>query len=142
MKTDVLPICLGNRWLLVRAKIVIEFLSRVGWLSVPGSSSLLPGVMTWRGRAIPMLDLGRALHLGSIAPTNECARVMVVSHATGIVAIPVGGAREVKTLFDEDIRPPHVSTTPYTSGEVQGPEVVWPLIELDQLLMDVGNSGA
>jgi chemotaxis signal transduction protein len=142
MKTDVVPIRLGKHWILVRAEIVSEFLSSTPWLSVPGSTQLLPGVMTWRGRAIPVLDLPRALNFGAIGPLNECSRVMVVEHAAGAVAVPVDGAREVKTLADSDIRSPHVSTTPYTAGEVDGPDAVIQLIEIDQILREVGKAGA
>lgn len=142
MKTDVVPIRLGKNWILVRAKLVSEFLSSVPWLAVPGSTPLMPGVMTWRGRAIPVLDLPRALNLGVIASPGEYSRIMVVEHTVGAVAVPVDGAREVKTLDEDDIRPPHVSTTPYTAGEVDGPEVVLPLIEIDQVLREVGKVGA
>lgn len=142
MKTDVVPIRLGVNWILVRAKVVSEFLSSTPWLSVPGSTPLLPGVMTWKGRAIPVLDLARALDFGAIAPLAECSRVMVVQHPAGAVAIPVDGAREVKTLDNEDIRPLHVSTTPFSAGEVDGPDSVLPLIEIDQILREVGKASA
>jgi two-component system chemotaxis response regulator CheV len=142
MKIDVIPIRLGNSWILIRAEVVSEFLSSTPWLSVPGSTPLLPGVMTWRGRAIPVLDLPRALNIGAIAPLDACPRVMVVEHDTGAVAVPVEGAREVKTVAEDDIRPPHVSTTPYTAGEVDGPDAVLPLIEIDQILREMGKAGA
>ncbi|HEY5959341.1 MAG TPA: chemotaxis protein CheW [Polyangiaceae bacterium] len=142
MKTDVLPIRLGDFWILVRAEIVSEFLSSTAWLSVPGSTPLMPGVMTWRGRAIPVLDLPRALNIGAIAPLDMCSRVMIVEHAVGAVAVPVDGAREVTTLSNTEIRAPHVSTTPYTVGEVDGPDAMLPLIEIDQLLRDVGKGSA
>jgi chemotaxis signal transduction protein len=141
MKTDVVPIRLGDSWVLVRAEIVSEFLPSTPWLSVPGSTPLLPGVMTWRGRAIPVLDLPRALNMGTISALNECSRVMVVEHAVGVVAIPLDGAREVRTLADDDIRPVHVSTTPYTAGEVDSADAVLPLIEIDQVLREVGKVG-
>jgi chemotaxis signal transduction protein len=66
---------------------------------------------------------------------------MVVEHAVGAVAIPVDEAREVKTLAEGEIRPAHVSTTPYTAGEVDGSEAVLPLIEIDQLLREAGKVG-
>ncbi len=142
MKTDVVPIQMGKHWVLIRAEIVSEFLSSTPWLSVPGSTPLLPGVMTWRGRAIPVLDLPRALNFGAISPLGECSRVMVIEHVTGAVAVPVDGAREVTSLAEDDIRLPHVSTTPYTAGEVAGPDAVLPLIEIDQLLSELGRAGA
>lgn len=142
MKFDVVPIRLGENWLLVRAGLVSEFLSSTTWLSVPGSTALVPGVMTWRGRAIPVLDLPRALNLGVSAPLDERSRVMVVEHATGAIAIPVDGAREV-TAYDEDVlRLPHVSSMPYTAGEVDAPGGVLPLVELERLLSEVGKTGS
>jgi two-component system chemotaxis response regulator CheV len=142
MRTDVVPIRLGKDWFLVRAEIVSEFLPSSRWLSVPGSTPLLPGVMTWRGRAIPVLDLPRALNLGAIAPLDECSRIMVVEPGVGAVAVPVDEAREVKTLAGDDIRPPHVSITPYTSGEVDVLDAVLPLIEIDQVVQEAGKVGA
>jgi chemotaxis signal transduction protein len=142
MKTDVVPIRLGKAWVLVRAEIVSEFLACTPWLSVPGATPLLPGVMTWRGRAVPVLDLHRALNLGAAMPRSDCCRVMVIEHAVGAVAVPVDGAREVKTLEDDEIHPPHVSTTPYTPGEVNGPDAVLPLIDIAQILQDAGRVSA
>lgn len=140
MKTDVVPVRLGDHWILVRAKIVSEFLSSTPWLSVPGATPLLPGVMTWRGRAIPVLDLPRALQYSVGSSSEARSRVMVVEHAVGAVAIPIDGAREVTTIADESIRPIHVCTTPYAVGEIDGPDAMVPLIEIDQLLREVGKA--
>lgn len=140
MKTDVVPVRLGDHWILVRAKIVSEFLSSTPWLSVPGATPLLPGVMTWRGRAIPVLDLPRALQYSGGSSSEACSRVMVVEHAVGAVAIPIDGAREVMTISDDSIRPTHVCTTPYTVGEIDWPDAMVPLVEIDQLLREVGKA--
>ncbi|MGE5783131.1 MAG: chemotaxis protein CheW [Myxococcales bacterium] len=140
MKTDVVPVRLGDHWILIRAKMVSEFLSSTPWISVPGATPVLPGVLTWRGRAIPVLDLPRALQYGVGAPSEARSRVMVVEHAVGAVAIPIDGAREVMTIAEDSIRPTHVCTTPYTSGEIDGPDAMLPLIELDQLLREVGKA--
>lgn len=142
MKTDLVPVRLGENWILVHAKVVLEFVSQTSWLSVPGSTPLVPGVMTWRGRAIPVLDLPRALKLGSISSLNDCTRTMVVEHSVGTVGIPVSGAREVRTFSDEEIRPPHVSTLPYATGELDDSEAVLPLIEIEQILTEVGKADA
>lgn len=141
MKFDVVPIRLGDSWLLIRAGLVSEFLSSTTWLSVPGSTPLVPGVMTWRGRAIPVLDLPRALNLGVSAPLDERSRVMVVEHATGAIAIPVDGAREVTAYDEEVVHQPHVSNMPYTAGEIDAAGTVLPLVELEQLLSEVGKTG-
>lgn len=142
MKTDVIPIRLGSTWVVVRAPLVSEFLSRTPWLLVPGSTPLLPGVMTWRGRAIPVLDLAKALQLGAITPLDEYSRAMILDHPLGAVAVPIDGAREVMAVADEDIHPPHVTRTPYTVGEVAGQDSVVPLIEVDQVLREAAKAGA
>ncbi len=141
MKTDLVPVRLGDNWILVHAKIVLEFVSQISWLSVPGSSPLVPGVMTWKGRAIPVLDLPRALNLGSINSLDDCSRTMVVEHSVGTVGIPVSGAREVRVYSDERIRPPHVSTLPYAMGEIDDADAVLPVIEIEQILTEVGKAG-
>lgn len=138
---DVVPILLGARWLLVRAEVVSEFLPTTPWLAVPGSTPLVPGVMTWRGRAIPVLDLPRALGLGAIAPQDECSRVMIVEHGVGAVAFPIDGAREVRSISEQEVRPQHASSSPYAMGEVVDPDRVMPLIDLNCLLGDVGKVG-
>lgn len=140
MRINVVPIRVLARWVFVPADNIAEFLPSTPWLAVPGSTPLMPGVMTWRGRAIPVLDLARALNLGSICPQDECARIMVLEHAVGAVAVPVGGAREVTSLVDDDIHPQHVSETPYTGGEAEAAHGVLPLINIDQLLHDVGKA--
>jgi chemotaxis signal transduction protein len=142
MHTDVIPIRLGANWILVRAALVSEFLPATPWLSVPGSSSLVPGVMTWRGRAIAVVDLPRALNFVGIGALDERSRIMVVEHAVGAIAIPVDGAREVRTLNDSQIRPQHVSSVPYSTFEVDDAEAVLPLVELEALLAEIGKVNA
>lgn len=142
MNVDLVPIRVGENWLFIRAELVCEFLSSTPWLSVPGSTQLIPGVMTWRGRAIPVLDLPQALHIGAITPLEERSRVMVIEHAKGAVAVPVDGAREVTIYTEEFIRPQHVSTMPYAAGEIDVAGTVVPVVELDQLLNDIGRASA
>lgn len=142
MTSAVVPIRLGRTWLLVHAESVREFLASTRWLSVPGSTPLMPGVMTWRGRAIPVVDLPRSLGVGVITPTEHRSRVLVVQHAVGVVAVPVDGAREVVMLPADSLRPPHLSTTPYTLGEVEQGDEVLPVIDLEQLLKDLGKASA
>ncbi len=141
MNKAVVTFRLGQRWLMVRAPMVREFLASTTWLSVPGSTPLMPGVMTWRGRAIPVLDLARALDLGTLSPLAQNARVMVLEHAAGAVAVPVDAAREVTSVAEEDIRPPHVAAVPYSVGEVDGSDAVIPIIEIERLLRELGRSG-
>lgn len=142
MKRSVIPIRLGSSWIVVHAGMICEFLSETLWLSVPGSTPVVPGVMTWRGRAIPVLDLPRALNLGSISPMDPAPRVAIVEHSMGTIAVPVDGAREVMTLSDEEVRPIHVSTMPYSSGEIDGPDAVLPVVEIDQILRDLTKMGS
>lgn len=142
MKTDVVPIRLGKHWILLYAATISEFLPETPWLSVPGSTQLLPGVMTWRGRAIPVLDLRRALQVGTISPLDEYSRVLVLNHELGAVAVPVDGAREVRTLDSGAIRPPHVAQMPYAIGEVDSANEVLPVIEVDQILKGLSKAGA
>jgi len=139
LKTAVIPIRLGSTWVLVRAEYVSEFLPATQWLAVPGASPVVPGVLTWRGRAIPVVDLPRALSLGVLGPLDAKPRIMVVRDAVGCVAIPVDGAREVLPLDDDLLRPQHVASTPYTSRELDTPDSVMPLVEVDQLLRDIGK---
>jgi chemotaxis signal transduction protein len=66
---------------------------------------------------------------------------MVLEHPSGTVAVPVDAAREVANVAEASIKPPHVSAVPYSIGEVDSPEAVIPIIELDRLLRELGKAG-
>lgn len=141
--TTVMPIRFDSTWVFVRSAIVRELLSSTPWLSVPGSADLMPGVMTWKGRAIPVIDLYRALNLSALEPSKPRARVMIIEHSTGFAAIPIDGAREVTTITNDELRPPHASSIAYATGELTGPQrEISTLIDLDRILCDVAAAGA
>ena len=141
MSRAVVPIRIDKTWVLVDAEVVREFTASAPWLSVPGSTPLMPGVMTWRGRAIPVIDLLRALELGALGPATPRPRVMIVQHPAGLVAVPVDAAREVTNVLSEEVRPQHVTKTPYSLGEVELSQKVLPMVDLDAILRTVNASG-
>jgi chemotaxis signal transduction protein len=74
------------------AKQVIEFVDHAPAAAIPGANPALPGVVIWRGQAIPVLDLSIALHLQTEAATLGRVLIVRVGTRTGSVAIPTGAS--------------------------------------------------
>lgn len=137
MKQSLIPIKVDARWVLLDAALVREIRGAEPWLPIPRARAELPGVMTWRGRAIPLVDLacwfGRhRLELREVRP-----RTLVVSHDAGVVGLPVDLVREVLTIRSDELVPAHGSRAPYSELELDSGGVLMPLVDLKALLNDL-----
>jgi chemotaxis signal transduction protein len=135
-----MPVELDSSWLLVEANLVREVLGREPWLPIPRARAELPGVVAWRGRAVPLIDLGRVLGLESSLPQGARARTLIIDHERGIAAIPVDSAREVRRIDDDRFREAHGVTHPYADGELDEAGTVMALVDLSRLLSDLDQT--
>jgi len=138
----VLPIQLDTSWFLIEAHHVREVLGAEPWLPIPRARGELPGVIVWRGRAVPLVDVARVLGVSNAGAEGR-ARTLIVHHDRGVAALPVDAAREVRAVAREDLRPVHGAPVPYATRELDEDGAVSLLIDVNALLSDLDRaSGA
>jgi chemotaxis signal transduction protein len=135
-----MPIELDSSWLLVEANLVREVLGREPWLPIPRARAELPGVVAWRGRAVPLVDLGRVLGFQSSAEAGARARTLIIDHERGVAAIPIDRAREVRPIAEDRFREAHGVTHPYAESELDEAGTVMALVDLSRLLSDLDRT--
>lgn len=135
-----MPVELDSSWLLVEASLVREVLGREQWLPIPRARAELPGVVAWRGRAVPLVDLGRVLGLESPQPAGARARTLIIDHERGVAAVPVDAAREVRAIDDERFREAHGVTHPYAESELDEGGTIMAVVDLSRILSDLDQA--
>ncbi|HET7542100.1 MAG TPA: chemotaxis protein CheW [Polyangiaceae bacterium] len=136
MSAHLLPIMVESSWYLLETARVREVLGAEPWLPVPRARAELPGVVVWRGRAVPLVDIARVLGVTNGAPAQR-ARTLIVSHEQGMLALPIDAAREVKSVPEGRLQPMHDEVIPYATHELDEDGVVTPVIDLDRLISDL-----
>jgi chemotaxis signal transduction protein len=136
MSAHLLPIMVESSWYLVETGRVREVLGAQPWLPVPRARAELPGVIVWRGRAVPLVDIARVLGVATGANAQR-GRTLIVSHTQGIAALAIDAAREVKSVSEERLLPMHDEVVPYATHELDEEGVVTPVIDLDRLISDL-----
>lgn len=123
--------------MLLESRLVREILGAEVWLPIPRAREELPGVLAWRGRAVPVVDLGPILGSPALAPRQSRARTLIVEHEGSFVALPVDEAREVRRVPEEAVRSTHAAPLRYAHAEIDADGVVMPLLDLSALLRDL-----
>ena len=95
MMRALVPAKIGPAWVLLEAEIIREILGAEVWLPIPGARAEMPGVIAWRGRAIPVVDLAAPFDFGHLSPGQARPRTLIAAVADSVVAVPVDAAREV-----------------------------------------------
>jgi chemotaxis signal transduction protein len=131
-----MPILLEANWYLVETESVREVLGSEPWLAIPRARAELPGVVVWRGRAVPLIDVARVLGLAGGSRT-ERARTLIVSHEQGMAALPIDAAREVKSVSEAALVATQGDVIPYVTRELDENGAVMPVIDLVRLLSDL-----
>jgi purine-binding chemotaxis protein CheW len=93
--------------------------SFTGATPVPGAPPFVLGVVTLRGRVIPVIDLRRRFGLPPISPTLD-TRIIVTQVAARVVALCVDRAREVLPLDPAQLEPAPPLVTERSAGLVAG----------------------
>ena len=136
MSAHLLPIMVESSWYLIETGRVREVLGAQPWLPVPRARAELPGVIVWRGRAVPLVDIARVLGVAS-GGSAQRGRTLIVTHEQGIAALAIDAAREVKTVPEGRLLPMHDEVIPYATHELDEEGVVTPVIDLDRLISDL-----
>jgi chemotaxis signal transduction protein len=136
MAAHLMPILLESSWYLVETAQVREVLGAEPWLPIPRARAELPGVVVWRGRAVPLVDVARVLGVATGA-TAQRARTLIIAHDQGVAALPIDAAREVKSVSEERLLPTPGEVVPYSTHELDEDGTVTPVIDLVRLLTDL-----
>jgi len=136
MSAHLLPILLESNWYLIETERVREVLGAQPWLPIPRARAELPGVIVWRGRAVPLVDIARVLGVAGAANAQR-ARTLIVSHEEGMAALSIDAAREVKSVAQDRLLAMHDEIIPYATHELDEEGVVTPVIDLARLISDL-----
>jgi len=132
------PTKIGDIWMLLDALPVQEVLGARPWVPVPHSSSQIPGVLAWRGRAIAVFDLCTLLEGGSpLQPGVLRPRTVIVESRACALAMPVDMVHEVGEVDHAQIRPSHGTKMRHSSGEVEIFGSLAPILDVDQLIAEI-----
>jgi chemotaxis signal transduction protein len=119
MHRQLIPVLMKQVWMALDAGHVQEVLSSRAWLPIPGANSEVPGVLSWRGRAIAVVDLGLLAGVAEpLAPGETRERTLVIQHGPYTMAVMVDGVREVADVHEEALRPIHAARQRFAQHEI------------------------
>ncbi len=142
MMRALVPAKIGQAWVLLDAEIIREILGAEVWLPIPGARAEMPGVIAWRGRAIPVVDLAAPFGVGRLNTGETRSRTLIATVAESIVAVPVDAAREVHAFTTTELRPVSVTTLPYALAEAELFERILAVIDLPRFVSEILGGGA
>jgi chemotaxis signal transduction protein len=137
----VMPVRLADAWIAIDATHVHEVLGGRPWVALPDAPAHVPGVISWRGRAIAVLDLGALLGVAPALAAGEIPpRLLVAQLDEAAFAIPVQAAREVHAV--PAVEPAHATHVRLAQGQVTIGGVVMPMVSLQVAYAAVAQPGA
>jgi chemotaxis signal transduction protein len=137
MMRALVPARIGQAWVLLDAEIIREILGTEVWLPIPGARAEMPGVIAWRGRAIPIVDLAAPFGFERLNTGESRARTLIAAVAESIVAVPVDAAREVHAFGPAELKPVSVTHLPYAVAEAELFERVLAVIDLPRFVVEI-----
>lgn len=123
----------------IPARDIIEIVSATKVTPVPGASRIVAGLIQYRGRVVPLLDLGE-LCAGAACAGAGTTRILVVKAGSGPDSQELFGIRAERVsstvrMNPDGFRASGVASAPYIKGVVlTGAGVIVQRIDLDCLL--------
>ena len=142
MMRALIPAKLETSWILLDAEMIREVLGAEAWLPIPGARAEMPGVIAWRGRALPVLDLAAPFGLERLRPGQSRPRILIAEVADNVVALPVDAAREVHAFKPDQLGPPNITAFPYTLAEAELFGRVLALVDLPKFVLEILGGSA
>ncbi len=105
------------------AAVVLQMDTFSGATKVPGTPDFVAGIVTVRGRVVPVIDLRRRFGLAAAEPTLD-TRIIVTQVEDRVVALCVDRAREVLVLDPAAIQPTPALVSERSHGLVRGMHAV------------------
>lgn len=137
MMRALVPARIGQAWVLLDAEIIREILGSETWLPIPGARAEMPGVIAWRGRAIPVVDLAAPFGSERLVNGETRARTLIAAVADSIVAVPVDAAREVHAFSSAELKPVAITHLPYAAAEAELFERILAVIDLPRFVAEI-----
>lgn len=101
-----MPLSIAGRWLAVDAHRVLEIVGPSAITRIPGTPRAILGVAPFRGRAVPVLDVGAVVGAAEPQPLDAPrARTVVVQIGQSTVALPADAVREVIDVPESELAP-------------------------------------
>jgi chemotaxis-related protein WspB len=133
----------AQAWYAVEANRVVEVVPRIDLREVPHATEALAGLFRYRGKVVPVVDLG-VLIGGSACRRRLSTRIIVVDAAArgskpieaewlGLIAEQVNDVRKV-TEDEVTASPMQLDRAPYLGSIVQSRDQIIQLIEVDRVL--------
>jgi chemotaxis signal transduction protein len=136
-----LPLQVQSISIAIDAERVEEILGERPWVLLPGARPEIPGVVSWRGRAVGLLDL--AAVTDGLLPLDENAprsRTVIVHAGASALAIPVDAVREVREVASDALMPPRITSQKFSSEEVELDGVVMPVFDVAAFVQSVESA--
>lgn len=108
---------------------------------LPGAHPNVVGVIHLRGRAIPVYDLARSIHLRPV-PINEDATVIVSEYNSSVQAFLVGSVDRIVNLNWDSVLPPPkgAGREHYLTAVTQVEDEIVEIIDVEKVLAEVQPS--
>jgi chemotaxis signal transduction protein len=131
---QLLPLSVGGAWLAIDAREVVEIIGPTLIVRLPGTPPLVPGVVAFRGRAVPVLDLGALRGVAApLGPGASRARTVMVQRGPSLLALPADTVREVLEVSAAQIAAP-AAGDPCAEGIIDVLGVDAPIVDLSRAL--------
>jgi chemotaxis signal transduction protein len=127
-----LPARLDRTWVLIDAPAVLEVVGTVPWLRLPRAHSAIPGVIAWRARAVPIVDLSS--FLPGVAQGEPRGRTLIVRAAQSTIAVPVDAVTEVVQVPPDALRVPHAVRADVATAETDLQGQLMAVVDLSALV--------
>jgi chemotaxis signal transduction protein len=127
-----LPARLDTTWVLIDAPGVLEVVGTVPWLRLPRAHRAIPGVIAWRARAVPVVDLSS--FLPGVEHGQPRSRTLIVRTAQSTIAVPVDAVTEVVHVPRDMLRVPHAVRAEIATAETELQGQLMAVVDLTALV--------
>jgi chemotaxis signal transduction protein len=143
MMRHLLPVQVQSVSIAIDADRVEEILGERPWVLLPGARPEIPGVVSWRGRAVGLFDF--AAITDGLAPLDENtprARTVIVQAGASALAIPVDAVREVREVSSDAFQAPRITSQKFSFAEVELDGVVMPVFDVAAFVQSIESADA
>jgi chemotaxis signal transduction protein len=135
-----LPVQVQSVSVAIDARQVHEIVTPQPTVLLPGARAEVPGVMSYRGRAVGLFDFAAlAEGLVPLGKGTPRARVLVVQVGANTLAAPVDQVREVREVPPESLQPPRLTAQKFSGAEVEIDGIVMPVFDFAAFLASLAG---
>ena len=143
-RLELLMFQLGTRHIFAMNVFKIkEVISLPSFHTIPGSHKNLKGVMNYRGSAIPVIDLRRAIKLRSDSNGTDASNVIITEYNRSVQGFIIGEVLNIVNISWETIQPPPNGIgksnylTAITQINIQSKSEIVEIIDVEKVLAEI-----